>query len=140
MKTYIIVATHGKFASGILDSAKLILGEIDEIEGLCCYENIDIAYSKVIESKVKKFDYSNKQLLVITDLLGGSVNNEFLKYMNDYKFILVSGLSLPLLLEILINRDRIGIDLIESIISDVGKYVKCCNTLILENYDDSDEL
>ena len=140
MRTHIVIATHGKFAEGILDSAKLILGSIDDIESLCCYEKKDLVYSMIIKDKIENFDFSNKRLIVITDLLGGSVNNEFMKYINEYKYILLSGLSLSLLIEVIMKRDDIDIEMVQSIINDTSKYTICCNTFIEQYKEDSFDL
>ena len=37
MKTKIIIASHGRFAEGIMDSLKMIAGEQDHVEPLCAY-------------------------------------------------------------------------------------------------------
>ena len=34
---HIIVATHGKFAEGILDSVRLIMGEHKEVQPFCAF-------------------------------------------------------------------------------------------------------
>ena len=129
MDTYIIVATHGKFAEGIVNSAELIMGKIKDIEAINCYCEEDVSANQIIEKKVKEFDYANKHLLVITDLLGGSVNNEFMKYINEYPFILIAGLNLALLLEIIMRRDHLNQEEIDEAIEKSKHYTICCNTL-----------
>lgn len=129
MDTYIIVATHGRFAEGIVSSAELIMGKIKDIEAINCYCDDDLPTNQIIEKKVREFDYSNKHLLVITDLLGGSVNNEFMKYIHEFPFILVAGLNLALLLEILMRRDHLNQEEIIDAIEKSKNYTICCNTL-----------
>jgi len=114
MKTKILIATHGKFAEGILDSLQMIAGIHDNIETICAYTRQDIDYRELIKSKVSEHDYSTLNLLVITDLVGGSVNNEFMKYIKDYPFYLVSGLNLGLLLELVMHKDSLDEESIRS--------------------------
>lgn len=132
MKNKIIIATHGRFASGILQSAELILGKQDDIAAICCYVEKGIDYANVINNEIDKALSEYDQLIVITDLLGGSVNNEFVKRINEKKLILLTGLSLPLLLEILNARNNLNIQKAEEIATQVGSYTMCCNSKILE--------
>ena len=72
MKTKIIIASHGRFAEGIMDSLKMIAGEQDHVEPLCAYIDRSVDYSARIRQPVADHDYEKQALLVITDLLGGS--------------------------------------------------------------------
>ncbi|EQC79664.1 PTS system, mannose-specific IIA component [Enterococcus sp. HSIEG1] len=44
--------------------------------------------------------YKQHEMIVITDIFGGSVNNEFLRYIQQPNFYLIAGLNLPLLIEL----------------------------------------
>lgn len=129
MKTKIVIATHGKFAEGILGSAELILGKQDNIEVINCYLDSEENYDSIFNEVVQKHDYQKENLLVITDLLGGSVNNEFLKKIEKYPFFLISGLNLYLLLEVLIKRDNIDLVTIKEIVENSKDFIKCCNEI-----------
>lgn len=98
MEKKIIVASHGQMASGILSSLKIIYGESDQVEALDCYVEKDFDLSQKIAALMNK--YANYELIVITDIFGGSVNNEFLTYLKRKNFYLVAGLNLPLLIEL----------------------------------------
>lgn len=137
MNTNILIATHGDFAEGIFQSLQMITGIQTNVERLCCYNNPDIDYGKEIERMVKSHVYTQANLLVITDLLGGSVNNEFMKYINDYPFFLVSGLQLGLLLECVLQMDHLDEDKIRSICDRSKNFTVLCNdcleNTVLEN-------
>ncbi len=49
--------------------------------------------------------YKDKEIIVLTDLFGGSVNNEFLQYINQDHVYLVAGLNLSLLIELVSQLD-----------------------------------
>lgn len=134
MKTKILIATHGKFADGIKDSLQMIAGIHDNIEVLCAYSQQNVDYRDLIERKVREHDYSTLNLLVITDLVGGSVNNEFMKYINDYPFYLVGGLNLGLLLELVMHKDDLNEESIRSCCRNSEKFIVFCNDC-LENTD-----
>ncbi len=138
MKTKILIATHGKFAEGILDSLQMIAGIHDNIETICAYTRQDIDYRELIKSKVSEHDYSTLNLLVITDLVGGSVNNEFMKYIKDYPFYLVSGLNLGLLLELVMHKDSLDEESIRSCCRNSQNFIVFCNDC-LENKDEESD-
>ena len=138
MKTKIIIASHGRFAEGIMDSLKMIAGEQDHVEPLCAYIDRSVDYSAHIRQLVADHDYEKQALLVITDLLGGSVNNEFMRFTEDYPFYLVSGLNLSLLLELALYPDELKSDTIQEIVEHNSDYIVFCSgdTLHLQEEND----
>ena len=138
MKTKIIIASHGRFAEGIMDSLKMIAGEQDHVEPLCAYIDRSVDYSARIRQLVADHDYEKQALLVITDLLGGSVNNEFMRFTEDYPFYLVSGLNLSLLLELALYPDELKSDTIQKIVEQNSDYIVFCSgdTLHLQEEND----
>lgn len=130
-----IIATHGKFAEGIKDSVNLIIGEVDNLEVLSCYVEKDFNLKKEILKLLNK--YSNKKIIVITDIFGGSVNNEFLNYISKFKNLhVISGLNLPLLLNLIENQKEYEeiVDLIESSIKESNLSMRYCNKEIEKIY------
>lgn len=130
-----IIATHGKFAEGIKDSVNLIIGEVDNLEVLSCYVEKDFNLKKEILKLLNK--YSNKKVIVITDIFGGSVNNEFLNYISKFKNLhVISGLNLPLLLNLIENQKEYEeiVDLIESSIKESNLSMRYCNKEIEKIY------
>ena len=120
MKTKIIIASHGRFAEGIMDSLKMIAGEQDHVEPLCAYIDRSVDYSARIRQLVADHDYEKQALLVITDLLGGSVNNEFM------------------LLELALYPDELKSDTIQKIVEHNSDYIVFCSgdTLHLQEEND----
>lgn len=99
-----IVASHGNFAEGIKSSIELIIGTVNNLETLNCYVTPNFNLKEEIKSILEK--YSNKKLIVLTDIFGGSVNNEFLENISKYKNLnIISGINLPLILTIIENQE-----------------------------------
>jgi fructoselysine and glucoselysine-specific PTS system IIA component len=139
MNTKILIATHGIFADGIYESLKIVVGEQSNIERLNAYVNNNIDYSKLIKDIVTKHDYKKSNLLVITDLFGGSVNNEFLKYVANYPFYLISGLNFGLLLELVTSAKELNKKTILEIIQHSKENIVLCNDILhLNELSDSD--
>lgn len=138
MKTKILIATHGKFAEGIMDSLRMIAGIQENIELICVYSKQGIDYSDLIKRKVSEHDYSTLNLLVLTDLVGGSVNNEFMKYINDYPFYLVAGLNLGLLLELVMHKDDLNEKYIRSCCRNSQNFIVFCNDCLENKNEEND--
>lgn len=106
----IVLATHGNFAEGILSSAKLILGEqlCANISVICAYTTEE--YDLQFEAKKQLEKFKHQPVIVITDVFGGSVNNQFFELQAKYQFELITGLNLPLLLEIISSGENINVE------------------------------
>lgn len=138
MKTKIIIASHGRFAEGIMDSLNMIAGEQNHVVPLCAYIDRTIDYSAWIRRMVAEHDYEKQPLLVVTDLLGGSVNNEFMRYTKEYPFYLVSGLNLSLLLELALYPDELKQEAIQKIIEHNSDYIVFCSGDVLSLQEEND--
>lgn len=130
LNSKILIATHGDFAKGIYDSLRLIAGEQENVECLCAYTEI-IDLSAYVEEYMHTFDFSSNNLVVVTDLLGGSVNNEFMKYIHKYDFHLVSGLNLALLLELVTRLEALDQEKIMQIVLNSREYTRYCHQSVL---------
>lgn len=138
--TQFIMATHGKFADGIKHSINLILGDIKNLESLSCYTDDSFNLKKEIEVLLKK--YSNKKIIVITDIFGGSVNNEFLSYISTYNNLhVISGLNLSLMINLIENQsDYTDTEkMIELSIKESNTSVKYCNAELESKIDIPDQ-
>lgn len=120
----ILLATHLSFAKAILESLEFIVGEQESVESLCAYtpEVPDLAIA--VEEYVKKI-LPGDEIIVVTDVYGGSVNNEFMKYIDHPGIYLVSGLSLPLLIELVTNMELKISEQIQTAIENTGKAIDC---------------
>ena len=123
-----IVATHGKFAEGIKTSIELIIGNIDNLEILNCYMTQNFNLKEEVEFILKK--YPKEELVVLTDIFGGSVNNEFLENISNYKNLnIVSGVNLPLILTLIEKQN--DYDSIKELIRE--SIEECSNSLVYCN-------
>ena len=101
----IIIASHGEFAEGILQSATMIVGEQENVAAVVLQpsEGPD-AIRKKIEEAAASFD--TDEVLVLADLWGGTPFNQAnsIYEQNKDKWAIVAGLSLPMLIEALTGR------------------------------------
>ena len=102
MKRHYIFASHGSFANGLLNSVELILGKQPDIHTLCAYVEEEADLTQQVEALMARFP-AQDELIVITDIFAGSVNNEFVRFLSRPHFHLLSGLNLPLIIDLLIS-------------------------------------
>ena len=100
-----LVATHGTFSKGIIDSLKLIAGEDIEID---CFSMTKEKSSDDAEAEMTAYLEQNQDqtLIVLTDVFGGSVANLFTNHLlNGYEFQLITGVNLPMLLSLILSEE-----------------------------------
>ncbi len=100
----ILIASHGTLAKGMKCSLELIMGKQEEVKTFCAYLDGETS----IEARVKEFMENIKEgeeWVIVTDLLGGSVNNEFMKYIHRPDIHLLTGMNLALLLVLIELKD-----------------------------------
>ncbi len=96
----ILVCSHGRLAEGIVNSLNIIMGNTKGIEYISFYEEGEGAGElKKISDYLEKNKDNN--LIILTDLFGGSVNQEVMKMESIYNnFRIITGMNFPLLLEL----------------------------------------
>lgn len=134
-----IIASHAHFAAGINESVSLLSGERDNVRTLSMYvdgnNDLAAAAAKMLEETPEGDD-----LVVCTDLFGGSVNNEFTSIVqrrpNTY---LVTNMNLPLLIQLLFAEEgRDTAEVIREICAADDTRVKFVNDLIEDTEDDEE--
>ena len=82
----------------------------------------------------------DNELFIFTDLMGGSITNQLMKLATKKNVFLISGLNLPLLLEIVLAGEDIPVEeLIESAITNAREQILFVNKLIPQTDDKTDQ-
>ncbi|HEM3564915.1 TPA: PTS sugar transporter subunit IIA [Streptococcus suis] len=105
----VIVVAHGQFASGILTSLKLIAGEVENIEAIDFSEGMS---AQELKARIKSAILGEREVLILTDLLGGTpfkVSVELATEQKEQNVVVLSGLNLAMILEA--NFSRLTYDL-----------------------------
>lgn len=99
----VLIASHGRFASGIKSSLDILLGNSDHVSAIDAYlDDSDLM------TEVKKYLASvsdEDQVIMLSDLYGGSVNQVLFQLLGRPKTILISGINLALVLEVAVIKD-----------------------------------
>ena len=129
MKRHYIFASHGTFANGLLNSVELILGKQPDIHTLCAVEE-EADLTQQVETLLARFP-AQDELIVITDIFAGSVNNEFVRFLSRPHFHLLSGLNLPLIIDLLISAGEENTEkLISEALISAKESIQYCNQTI----------
>lgn len=101
----ILLASHGYLAQGMKSSLEILMGTNDRIECLCAYVDDDTRdVAALIDAWMEARDPADSWF-VVTDIFGGSVNNEFIQRQTTGSFTLIAGMNLPLLVEMVTQLD-----------------------------------
>lgn len=112
----ILIATHGKMASGIRYTAELIVGKMAEITTIDAY----VTPEDNVEKKFEEYfaQHENDRIFVFTDLMGGSVNQKLLGYSQKENVTLITGTNLPVLMQVMMADDDVTEEEIQEFIDD----------------------
>ncbi|MEF9920226.1 MAG: PTS sugar transporter subunit IIA [Erysipelotrichaceae bacterium] len=124
MKHYII-ASHGTFAQGIYSSVEIIIGKQENVQIINGYVD-DRDIKEQIQDAIESIPEKD-ELIVFTDIFGGSVNNEFMKYLSVRSFHLISGMNLALLISVFLDKNENTKEAIKAVLKEVTSSVKYCN-------------
>lgn len=128
----VILVSHGSFSKGLFETMEMVLGEQQNLSyvGLYPHQGVDILKEN-IEKEFTKAD-EGEEILVLTDLFYGSPFNAVVQLMNTYDVYHLTGINVPLLMEILLMRGNgksaaeicdEAMKLAGSTVQDVKKYV-----------------
>lgn len=116
----ILIVSHGDFGKELLKSSEIIIGKIDNIE--CISFNLGDNYAdlcKKVQESIERI--GDDDLIVFTDMYGGSPFNSVTKLMKYKKFFHITGVNLPLFIDIAINKNTYSMDEIAEKIIKNGK-------------------
>lgn len=101
----VILISHGTLSSAMITSAEMIVGEQENVEtfSLCLGDSVDELRLEVLRC-VQMKQAAGKEVLVLSDMRGGSPFNVTLAAMMELPFPHVTGMNLPMVLEVLMCR------------------------------------
>lgn len=129
--TRVILASHGRLADGMKDTLRFILGELPNVSTICAYVDQGVSLRSKIDQAFSEVSQEDT-VVVVTDIFGGSVNNEFMTLLDEERFILVAGMNMPALVE-LITMDDPTIDKVTEVIERSKQSILVCNQLISDD-------
>ncbi|HNW56682.1 MAG TPA: hypothetical protein PLR88_10305 [Bacteroidales bacterium] len=125
-----LIATHGTFAKGIQSSLDIIIGHTENVFLIQAYIDENKSIEDEVDAVLKQVS-DNDELIIFTDILGGSITNQILQYAMRQNVYVISGFNLPLLLDILLADQETPVnEVIETGISNAKEQMVFVNNLI----------
>lgn len=135
----IIIASHAHFAAGINEALELLSGTHENVSVICMFvdgnDDVEGTATRAVEAA------GEGDVIVCTDLFGGSVNNEFTKLVQTHDNVyLVTNMNLPLLLQLVFaDEDQPTAELLRELVASDDTRVKFVNDILAENEDEDEE-
>lgn len=133
----VLIAAHGNMASSLKKSINMIYGKVENLTCMDLYaedgDNTD--YDKQIQ---QYFDANSNssEIVICTDIQGGSVSQKFLPYCNRPGVHMITGVNLPVILEMITDEDTITRERMEEIVNTGRQQLDYVNA---ENFPSNEE-
>ncbi|MDB5024547.1 MAG: hypothetical protein JWP78_2302 [Mucilaginibacter sp.] len=100
-----LIATHGTLASGAKSSLDMIIGSVEHVFLIQAYVDQSTSVESEIKGILEKIS-DHDELIVFTDILGGSITNQILQHSQNSNVHVISGFNLPLIIDIMLADTR----------------------------------
>lgn len=98
----IVLASHGRLAEGMVDSLRMIAGEQPLVQALCAYTPETPDIKRALSALIDEMGDAD-ELVLVTDVLGGSVNNEAAQFCHMPGVYVVTGMNLGFVLALVLG-------------------------------------
>lgn len=138
MKRILVTASHEKMAEGLKDTLNFVSGGVQETVALAAYVD-NRPVNEAVDELMSSFAPED-EVVVLTDLTAGSVNQQFFRYRTRPHTHIISGMNLPLAFQIAMESqdDYISAERMREIIEESKNEIKYVNELA-DDGDDEDE-
>jgi len=134
-----LIATHGTFAAGVKSSLDIIVGAMEHIFLIQAYVDEAVSVEEQINQVMEKVGESD-ELIVFTDILGGSITNQVLQHALKSNVHVISGFNLPLLIEVMmVDADTPVEETIASAIDNAKEQMAYVNKLLTKQEENEND-
>lgn len=123
---YILLASHAYLAEGMKSSVEMVTGKQENLRAVCAYTEETPDFKAYLENVIDGLQ-SGDELVIVTDVLGGSVNNEASQFGSRPNVHVVAGMNLALVLNLVINGQADTRTLIEDSICAAREQIMYMN-------------
>lgn len=123
---HIILTGHSRISEGIATAIEFVLG--NNIPFFNAYMEGEELYSKKLREKISEYPPED-DIIILTDILGGSVNNDMMKFLDRPNIHLVCGMNLPLAVQLILSEEEDTEGLIRQGIQAAKDGIQYCNDI-----------
>lgn len=103
----VILASHGEFAKSALASAEMIVGKQENVGVLSVSLDLNLDQAKQAMNQIYDSLDLRGGTVILVDILGGTPSNVSGSFcLTKDQIVVISGLNLPMLLDLFSNRQR----------------------------------
>lgn len=131
-----LIATHGTFSAGAKSSLDMIIGAVPHVFIIQAYLDDKVVIEQQIQEVLEQIS-DQDELVIFSDIMGGSVTNQLLQHALKPNIHILSGFNLPLLIDVMLaDLDTPVSEMIHSAIENAkGQMVYVNELLTSENND-----
>jgi fructoselysine and glucoselysine-specific PTS system IIA component len=132
-----LIATHGNLATGVKSTLDIIIGQTENVFLIEAYVKENKGIESDLAALLKKLG-KNEELIIFTDLLGGSITNQAVRFTRGRNVHIVSGFNLALLIEVLMAETSTPAEeVIESAIQNAKEQIVYVTKLMTPNQNEN---
>lgn len=126
----IILASHGGMAAGMKDTVQMVLGDLPNLYTAATLRDETESIVAVVRRMLEGFEASD-QVIILTDVLGGSVNNDMMTLLGDYPDLtIICGMNLSLVLTLAMVQEPIAPGELKTLIGQAREQIVNCTELL----------
>lgn len=132
----ILVVSHGDIAKGFCDTAKKFFGASEIYNA-----NVDLETGvKGLVEDVEKYleDWKDEQVVICSDLKGGSANQTIANYISRPNTFVISGTNLSLILQLMLAQE-VSTDSLHMMIEESKNDIVLVNDILANTSLDEDD-
>ena len=115
----LILVSHGNLAKGMAQTLAMIIGEQSNITALAAYNDDKIDVTQQLKQAIITAEQQHQPLVILTDIFGGSVNNEATQLLLQYPHVFViAGMNLALTLALATHDGAIDAQQIKQLVQE----------------------
>ncbi len=133
----ILLLSHGGMAKGLLNSLQLFIGEKEKYSAISAY--VDDCDPKADLARFWEQTATDDQVLIFTDIMGGSVNQLVIPQLSRPDTFIFSGMNLPMLIQASCLPPDASAEEIKALEKAGKDGAVCMNDYKFESFGDQDE-
>ncbi|RHW46293.1 PTS fructose transporter subunit IIA [Bombilactobacillus bombi] len=125
----LILVSHGHLAKGMKNTLEMIVGHQDNVIALSAYGEENNDFKTIVTKEIES--NSHQPIVILTDILGGSVNTELSKMVIQYEDVfLITGMNLSLALTLVTYAGTFDVKNISRFVAESQKSIIFMNQAI----------
>lgn len=131
-----LIATHGTFSAGAKSSLDMIIGAVPHVFIIQAYLDEKVVIEHQIQEVLEQIS-DEDELVIFSDIMGGSVTNQLLQHALKPNVHILSGFNLPLLIDVMLaDQDTPVAEAIHSAIENAKAQMVYVNELLTAGNND----